>query len=154
MQIVMSVDLPHEEVTVPLVRQVLGQTLTSLGARSEERYDVQLALTEACSNVLRHTEAGEADYQVLAAVDHERCVLQVCDRGEGFVLESLFTPVDDDAEGGRGLDIIRELMDGLSVSRNGPRGAVVRLEKVMHWEPDSPVLALSQMRRPPRRPGA
>ena len=145
MQIVMSVDLPHEEVTVPLVRQVLGQTLTSLGARSDERYDVQLALTEACSNVLKHTRAV-AEYQVLAAVDHERCVLQVCDRGDGFELESLFDP-SPDAEGGRGLDIIRELMDGLSVSRNGPNGSVVRLEKIMNWEADSPVLALSRLER-------
>jgi anti-sigma regulatory factor (Ser/Thr protein kinase) len=74
---------PREAISVPVVRRVLGETLTRLGVRDESVSDLLLAVTEACTNVLRHSGPGRG-YEVVAAVGKNRCVLQVVDNGRGF----------------------------------------------------------------------
>ena len=74
---------PREAISVPVVRHVLGDTLTKLGVRDESISDLLLAVTEACTNVLRHSGPGRG-YEVVAAVGKNHCVLQVVDNGRGF----------------------------------------------------------------------
>ncbi len=74
---------PRESLSVPVMRRVLGDTLRTLGVDEECIADLLLAVTEACTNVLRH--AGPAHrYEVVARVGRERCVLEVLDSGRGF----------------------------------------------------------------------
>ena len=65
--------------------------------------DVEIALSEACANVLRHAKIGDA-YEVRAGFDQERAFLEIIDQGEGFDPD---TPparrLSDDAESGRGV---------------------------------------------------
>jgi anti-sigma regulatory factor (Ser/Thr protein kinase) len=74
---------PREAISVPVVRHVLGDTLSKLGVREESISDLLLAVTEACTNVLRHSGPGRG-YEVVAAVGKNRCVLEVVDNGRGF----------------------------------------------------------------------
>lgn len=68
--------LPHEPVSVPVMRRVLGGTLLSFGADAESVADLLLAATEACTNVLRHGERAE-EYEVYASVGHDDCLLEI-----------------------------------------------------------------------------
>ena len=43
---------PHEALSVPVMRKVLGDTLRRFGADEEGVSDLLLAVTEACTNVL------------------------------------------------------------------------------------------------------
>ena len=43
-----------ESLSVPVMRRVLGDTLRRLGVDEESVYDILLAATEACTNVLTH----------------------------------------------------------------------------------------------------
>jgi serine/threonine-protein kinase RsbW len=45
---------PHEALSVPVMRRVLGDTLRRLGADEDGVADLLLAVTEACTNVLKH----------------------------------------------------------------------------------------------------
>ena len=45
--------------------------------------DLLLAVTEACTNVLRHSGPGHR-YEVVALVGRNRCVIEVVDNGRGF----------------------------------------------------------------------
>src|SRR2546430_7616707 len=45
---------PREALSVPVARHVLGDTLRSLGADDQGVADLLLAVTEACTNVVRH----------------------------------------------------------------------------------------------------
>jgi serine/threonine-protein kinase RsbW len=71
---------PGEAVSVPVMRRVLGDTLTRLGIHESCVTDMLLAVTEACSNAVRHAGPGRR-YEVLAHVSSTRCVLEVVDGG-------------------------------------------------------------------------
>jgi serine/threonine-protein kinase RsbW len=79
---------PRETISVPVVRRVLGDTLYKLGVDEECVADLLLAVTEACTNVLRHSGPGRR-YEVVATVGRNRCVLDVVDTGRGFDPSSL-----------------------------------------------------------------
>jgi len=79
---------PRETISVPVVRRVLGDTLYKLGVDEDCVADLLLAVTEACTNVLRHSGPGRR-YEVVATVGRNRCVLDVVDTGRGFDPASL-----------------------------------------------------------------
>jgi serine/threonine-protein kinase RsbW len=74
---------PRESLSVPVMRRVLGDTLSRLGVDEECIADLLLAVTEACTNVLRHAGPGRR-YEVVASVGRNRCLLEVLDSGRGF----------------------------------------------------------------------
>jgi serine/threonine-protein kinase RsbW len=74
---------PRETISVPVIRRILGQTLEKLGVDQECVADLLLAVTEACTNVLRHSGPGFR-YEVTATVGRHSCVLEVVDNGRGF----------------------------------------------------------------------
>ena len=93
--------------------------------------NVPVALTEALANaILRgNRENPEKSVRVSARMDVNRLVMEVADEGEGFDLdECTLDPTTEDrldSEDGRGLYLMRRLMD--SVERFNDRGNVVRL---------------------------
>jgi len=74
---------PRESLSVPVMRRVLGDTLTRLGVDESCISDLLLAVTEACTNVLRHAGPGRR-YELVAHVGSKRCLLEVVDSGRGF----------------------------------------------------------------------
>ncbi len=74
---------PREALSVPVMRRVLGDTLSRLGLGEACVDDLLLAVTEACTNVLRHAGPGRR-YEVVARIDSKRCVVDVVDGGRGF----------------------------------------------------------------------
>jgi serine/threonine-protein kinase RsbW len=75
--------LPRESLSVPVMRRVLGDTLTRLGVDASCVDDLLLAVTEACTNVLLHAGPGHG-YELVAHVSSTRCLLEVVDSGGGF----------------------------------------------------------------------
>jgi len=75
--------LPRESLSVPVMRRVLGDTLTRLGVDQSSINDLLLAVTEACTNVLLHAGPGHR-YELVAHVSSTRCLLEVVDSGRGF----------------------------------------------------------------------
>jgi serine/threonine-protein kinase RsbW len=74
---------PREALSVPVMRRVLGDILSRLGVDESSISDLLLAVTEACTNVLRHSGQRQG-YEIIARVAGNRCQLQVVDRGRGF----------------------------------------------------------------------
>jgi serine/threonine-protein kinase RsbW len=74
---------PRESLSVPVMRRVLGDTLSRLGIRESCVNDLLLAVTEACTNVLRHAGAGRR-YELVVHVGSKRVLLEVLDSGRGF----------------------------------------------------------------------
>ena len=91
--------------------------------------EVVLALTEACANVVDHVHDQEA-YQVDVSIDEELCRISVFDHGVGFDPEGV--QVDGqptDAERGRGLVLMRALVDGLQFVQDDDGRHRVTFEK-------------------------
>jgi serine/threonine-protein kinase RsbW len=106
--------------------------LSEAGVDAECRDDLQLAVAEACANVVGH--AGGGDFDVRLTIGDGRCVVEVADCGPGLGTRSpseLALPEDREAEAGRGLAIIRAVTDGLELQPRDPHGLTVRLTKIL-----------------------
>src|SRR3954454_331496 len=67
-----------------------------------------LLVSELVTNSVRHSRAANGVIEVLACITPELVRIEVSDDGEGFDL----TPIcHDDAEAGRGLELVQELAD-------------------------------------------
>jgi serine/threonine-protein kinase RsbW len=74
---------PREALSIPVMRRVLGDILARLGVDEGSIADLLLAVTEACTNVLRHS-GQRTGYEIIARLAGNRCQLEVVDRGRGF----------------------------------------------------------------------
>ena len=137
MEVAFRVNLPRESATVPVVRRLCRSSLRSLGVEESCVFDLELALTEACTNVLRHA-SGTDDYEVEVWTDGRRCLLRVRDAGAGFDPDEELVQVDG-AESGRGIQLMRLLVDGLQFASDRSSGTVVHLAKNLELRSDSPL---------------
>jgi serine/threonine-protein kinase RsbW len=97
--------------------------------------DLKLALTEACSNSVRHAYAdGAGVVEISFDLQPDRLVIEVSDDGAGFVPEGGRIHDDDDdlSEGGLGIAIIHALADEVEIARGaGGRGSTLRFVKLL-----------------------
>ncbi|MBO2457308.1 ATP-binding protein [Actinomadura violacea] len=131
MDISLDLLLPRETASVPATRKILDASLQALGVDEQIRDDIEVMLTEACTNVIKHARHGD-DYTVRAAIHDERCVIKVIDSGRGFDAEQIPEP-DPVSEAGRGLMIIRSLADDVRFDSYPEDGALVALEKHLDY---------------------
>jgi serine/threonine-protein kinase RsbW len=93
--------------------------------------DLKLALTEACTNSVRHAyDGGEGTVEILYELHDDRLVVEVTDSGEGF--EHAEAEPDDPeelSEGGLGIAIIEALADELEIGRRNGGGSRLRFVK-------------------------
>ena len=130
---VVELDIPSDVAFIESVVELVRRECEAMGfARRQIALNVPVALTEAVSNaILRGNRDDPAKHvHVRAEVDKARLVLEVGDEGEGFDFESSLidptTPENIDREDGRGLFLMRSLMD--SVERvDVPSGSKVRM---------------------------
>jgi len=120
----------RESMSVPAMRQVLGDTLRRLGINEDSVADILLAASEACANVIRHAGKAVADYAVAATVEPARCRVEVIDSGDGCRPPRDRRPVPT-AESGRGFEVMRACVDGVSLRSAPGEGTVVTLDKLL-----------------------
>jgi serine/threonine-protein kinase RsbW len=135
-----SLDLPRETLSIPVIRRVLGDTLRGLGVSEGCIGDILVATSEACTNVVQHVDSA-ARYEVTASIDSDRCVLKVVDRGQGFESDSSRT-APPDSESGRGIKIMRALVDDVVFDSRPEAGTIVYLQKTLSWRDESPMRLL------------
>jgi serine/threonine-protein kinase RsbW len=93
--------------------------------------DLKLAITEACSNSVRHAYAeGDGSVDIRYQLHTDRLVIEVADNGEGFDPREAESDEDDLAEGGLGIAIIRSVADELEIGPGSDgRGSRLRFVK-------------------------
>ena len=95
--------------------------------------DLKLALTEACSNSVRHAYGGgQGAVEIVYELHDDRLAIEVVDDGAGFGEAHAGEPGDDLVEGGLGIAIIRAIADESELGpRNGGRGSRLRFVKLL-----------------------
>jgi serine/threonine-protein kinase RsbW len=142
LRIVLS--LPRDEVSVPLVRRLTADAMRLLGVDGDTLAELQVALSEACANVLRHAAADD-DYEVRVRVDGQTIVIDVLDKGSGFDPTMLGrSDAALDAEQGRGIQLMRALVDEVHFAKAEPRGTVVSLTKRIAVRDEAPLSRLAK----------
>ncbi len=131
-QVVMT--LPREARSVPVVRRTVATALSSAGVTRECVGEVEVALSEACTNVYRHAGEG-ASYEVVISIGDEQLTMDVLDSGAGFgnLDAEPVTEPDLEAEDGRGIALMRALSDRAVFDTVTGRGGSVHLMKHLRW---------------------
>lgn len=142
MDISFTVTLPVDVDSVPFIRGLCRQALEHLKVERPVVEETTLALTEACANVVNHAGQHE-EYQVDIHVDDKLCSISVLDDGQGFDFQSA---EDDPAPmhdgGGRGLVLMRALVDRLQFVQSDDGRHRVTLEMQLDPGPTPPKLRL------------
>jgi serine/threonine-protein kinase RsbW len=110
--------VPARAENVAVVRHVLGAFAEALRLPPELVEDMRLAVTEACTNVVRHAYDGEpGPIDVVIRSDGGRLDLVVSDRGRGL------DPSADVSGPGLGLPLIAALADSVDLQELPIRGS-------------------------------
>jgi serine/threonine-protein kinase RsbW len=109
--------MPTELAAIDAARRWASGLARGAGLDDVAISEVELAMTEALSNVIGHSYEGRAGEEVLLSldIDDARLALGIRDGGRPFEPEDYRPPdLDEPADGGYGVFLIEELMDELS----------------------------------------
>jgi serine phosphatase RsbU (regulator of sigma subunit)/anti-sigma regulatory factor (Ser/Thr protein kinase) len=117
----LRLSFPADPMVLVSLRQALRQWLGELGADEEETYDVLVAATEAAANAVEHAYGpGDEQFVLTAEIVEGEVHLTVADQGR-------WRPARG-TNRGRGIDLMRQLMDEVDVTM-ADHGTVVRMRR-------------------------
>jgi serine/threonine-protein kinase RsbW len=132
-----SLTIPARPEYITLSRLALTG-LSHVRPFSEETLaDLKLAITEACSNSVRHAyEDGDGVVEIVYRLEEDRIEIEVADDGSGFDHSGAGrTPEENElGEGGLGIAIIRAIADDFELG-TGESGRGSRLRFVKTLDP-------------------
>jgi serine/threonine-protein kinase RsbW len=99
----------------------------------ETLHDLKLALTEACTNSVKHAyEDGSGSVDIVYELHSDRLAVEVGDAGTGFEQRAAAgNGVDELEEGGLGIAIIRALTDEVEIAEREGGGSRLRFVKLL-----------------------
>jgi serine/threonine-protein kinase RsbW len=117
------------------VREFVAEACRDLGVGGQSIPDLQLAVDEICSNIIRHAYSGQGgQLQVSVQTVPDGVQLTIRDWGAAFDPDTVSVPdVDAPLEqrplGGLGLFLVRQLVDDLRFDFDQDRGNSVTMVK-------------------------
>src|SRR5687768_2935330 len=133
MKIQIALNLPREEISVPLARHVVSAALLTAGVEPSCVEEVEVALSEACTNAVQHAVEG-ISYEVMIGIGDEQVALDVVDYGSGFGQRHVLTDGQDHAaENGRGFALIEALSDLAIFDSIEGEGGSVHMTLGLRW---------------------
>ena len=137
LRVSLQVDIPSDVAYIERVVELVRHPCAELAYNTHQlALNVPVALSEAISNaILRaNNESPDKRVRVRADIDTERLVVEIADEGVRFDLDADTRDASDDRnldrEDGRGLFLMRKLMDDVErfdASPDGSTGNIVRL---------------------------
>jgi serine/threonine-protein kinase RsbW len=129
---VVRLTIPAKAEYISLSRLALAGLSRVRDFSDETLADLKLALTEACSNSVRHAyDEGEGHVDISFELRDDRLIVEVADDGAGFEPAEIASNGGeaDLSEGGLGIAIIRSIADEVEIG-GGPSGKGSRLRFV------------------------
>jgi serine/threonine-protein kinase RsbW len=130
---VVALTFPARPEFIALARLALTGLARTRGLPQEHVADLKLALTEACSNSVRHAyDAGRrGTVAILYQLTPDRILIEVTDEGSGFDPKTLRRAQEELDEGGLGIAIIRAVTDDLEIGARPEGGSRLRFMKFL-----------------------
>ena len=107
------------------------------GVSAEAEYQINLALDEIVSNVIRHGWKDEGEHQLLVQVSRTESELTVEVEDDAAPFNPLEAPAPDITKpleerpvGGLGIHLVRQIMDGLEYRRHDGKNLLVMKRKI------------------------
>jgi len=140
MQLVLA--LPREMASVPVARRTVTAALKAAQVAPECLNEVEVALSEACTNVVRHA-GHHHSYEVGISLGDDSLIMDIVDFGEGFGEPAPWWSdmPDITAESGRGMALMRAFTDQADFDSVTGDGVSVHLVKNLRWSSPGKVAA-------------
>jgi serine phosphatase RsbU (regulator of sigma subunit)/anti-sigma regulatory factor (Ser/Thr protein kinase) len=123
----LRLDVPSDPNELVRIRHSLARWLDAAAVDERDAYRVALACNEACMNAIEHSFAPrDARLEVLARLEEDEVDIVVRDHGH-------WREPRDEGSGGRGLAMMRSLMDAVDVNPT-PQGTTVHLRRAVARE--------------------
>ncbi len=118
------------------VREFVGAVAREIGMDDSDVYAVQLAVDEACSNIIEHAYGGQnrGEIECTCETNDEALTIILRDHGQPFDPASIAAPnlslgLHERQVGGLGLYLMRHLVDEIHFEAQGKAGNVLTLVK-------------------------
>ncbi len=100
----------------------------------EALHDLKLALTEACTNSVKHAydDEGRGSVDIVYELEPDRLAVEVGDAGTGFDPHDTETGAGELEEGGLGIAIIRAVTDEVEIAEREGGGSRLRFVKFLN----------------------
>ena len=110
--------IPSQSDNLAIIRDVVAKVASRVGFDTDEASKIELAVDEACTNVIKHAYANNSNQmiEVSIKVDQKKLIIIVADKGKGFNPDKIELPdlnesIKEGRKGGLGLCLIKTLMD-------------------------------------------
>ncbi len=119
-RIAVDIKVPNQTRYLCLIGHIgenIARTLRNYsGDREKLAYDLNLVLTEAMANAIKHANEGDPDKEVHIEISiiEQRLIIRVFDFGHGFDVKEYIEPRHPLDEHGRGIYLIHTIMDEIS----------------------------------------
>ncbi len=117
------VSFPSDVEYLEKIEKISTKFATKAGFDESAVFDISIALTELVNNAIHHGNKNDKNKKVTVkfSSDDKRVAISIADQGNGFNVSSLNNPLEPEnimSENGRGLYLVRELMDDVDLKFN------------------------------------
>lgn len=132
-----QIEIPSTLDYLPKVDEFIEERLRRLGIKKDLIVDIAISVSEAVTNAVEHGNKNDSSKKVIISLkaDSSRVEVTVEDEGGGFNPNILPSPIDDEnllKQQGRGVFILKSLMDEVYFSRGSKKGVKVKMVKLLN----------------------
>ena len=127
---------PANYKSLATISQFIIEQAEAAGFSPKDVYAIQIAVDEACSNIIDHAYGGENLGEIIIKFNNLKNKIQIIliDKGKPFILEDvpepdLTSPLETRKERGLGVFFMRNFMDSILFEFSMPEGNILTMEK-------------------------
>jgi serine/threonine-protein kinase RsbW len=121
--------------SIPTITQFVAEAARSARLDEDSVFHCQMAVDEACTNVIEHAygEENVGNFEISCVVEPGRCTIRIVDQGQPFDPTVVPTPqattnLDDIRPGGIGLHLMKQLMDEVHFEFEGQKNTLTMVK--------------------------
>ena len=130
--------IPSQVDNLEIIRDFISGVAKKVGFEADDANKIELAVDEACTNVIEHAYANDdsKDIDIAIKLDYQKLTIVVTDRGKSFQFKQVEMP-DMDAYlaelrvGGLGIYLMKTLMDEVDYQTKPNGNNEVRMVKYL-----------------------
>lgn len=129
-----TITFPSDVEYLDKIEKVSTKFTTGIGFNESDVDDISIALTELVNNAIHHGNKNDKSKKVTVIFKFEdNCLsVKISDEGSGFKLDNINDPLHPDnimAESGRGLYLVKALMDSVDFNINQSGTEIIMYKK-------------------------
>ncbi len=128
--------IPSQTDNLEIIREFVTRIARKVGFREEETSKIELAVDEACTNVIEHAYNKDEHklIDIVIQIDPQKFTILITDQGKGFDHKKIYKPdmkkyLEEMRVGGLGIYLMQTLMDEIDFDVVGGRKNQVKMVK-------------------------